>query len=76
MDTTTEDARIVADMVVGVLRIVGMPDDHAQHVAPAYATVCVDGYHYTGRIYHVRDNGWPCIETASGHVASGPEVTA
>lgn len=36
------------------------------------ATVVVDGKVFTGTIYHVRENGWPCIETSTGHVASGP----
>jgi hypothetical protein len=29
----------------------------------------------TGRVYHVRANGWPCVETPSGRCASGPCVT-
>lgn len=37
------------------------------------ATVNVDGRLFTGRVYHVRENGWPCIETDNGHIASGPE---
>jgi hypothetical protein len=36
-------------------------------------TVVVDGRAFTGVVYHVRTNGWACIETL-GHVhyASGP----
>jgi len=36
-------------------------------------TVVVDGREFTGTVYHVRRNGWACIETL-GHVhhASGP----
>jgi hypothetical protein len=50
-------------------------------------TVEVDGTLFSGRIYHVRENGWPCVENATcaqgcqwcgpghqGHIASGPEV--
>ncbi len=37
-----------------------------------HATVVVDGQTITGTIYNVRENGWPCVETASGRVASGP----
>jgi len=40
------------------------------------ATVVVDGRLFTGRVYHVRENGWPCVETPTGHVASGPEVSS
>ena len=36
------------------------------------ATVYVDGQAITGTIYYVRDNGWPCVQSASGQVASGP----
>lgn len=39
------------------------------------ATVEVDGEHITGEIYHVRENGWPCVQQGSGgRVASGPEA--
>ena len=39
------------------------------------ATVEVDGRRFTGRVYHVnRYVGWPCVQCADGHVASGPEV--
>jgi len=37
------------------------------------ASVVVDGKLYTGRIYHVRENGWACVECPNGHVASGPD---
>lgn len=37
------------------------------------ATVVVDGHSITGRVYNIRENGWPCIETPSGRIASGPE---
>lgn len=36
------------------------------------ATVMVDGAEITGTVYNVRANGWPCVETSSGRVASGP----
>jgi hypothetical protein len=36
------------------------------------ATVEADGQLITGRIYHVRENGWPCVKSDDGHVASGP----
>ena len=39
------------------------------------ATVVVDGRRFTGKVYHIRPNGWLCVQTSSGHVASGPEVT-
>ena len=49
-------------------------------------TVDVDGTFFTGKVYHVRENGWPCVEGSrcfsgcewcatvcpGGHVASGP----
>ncbi len=38
------------------------------------ATVLIDGETITGKVYSVRENGWPCVETSSGRVASGPEV--
>jgi hypothetical protein len=38
------------------------------------ATVNVDGERITGRVYHVRENGWPCVETEAGRIASGPAV--
>jgi hypothetical protein len=28
----------------------------------------------TGIVYHVRENGWPCVETPAGRIASGPET--
>lgn len=38
-------------------------------------TVEVDGgRQFTGTVYYVRENGWPCIETDDRHVASGPVV--
>jgi hypothetical protein len=37
-------------------------------------TVMVDGERITGTAYHVRENGWPCVQTSGGRVASGPEV--
>jgi hypothetical protein len=40
------------------------------------ATVVVDGRLFTGRVYNVRDNGWPCVETPGGTFASGPEVSS
>ena len=36
------------------------------------ATVEADGQLITGTIYHVRENGWPCVEASDGHIASGP----
>lgn len=39
-----------------------------------FATVVVDGNFITGRVYHVRDNGWKCVETDSGRCASGPDM--
>jgi hypothetical protein len=36
------------------------------------ATVQADGVLVTGRIYHIRENGWPCVESVDGHIASGP----
>lgn len=36
------------------------------------ATVVVDGELFTGDVYHVRENGWPCVRTESGRQASGP----
>lgn len=27
-----------------------------------------------GTVYHVRDNGWACVETDTGRVASGPST--
>jgi hypothetical protein len=36
------------------------------------ATVNADGARITGTVYHVRDCGWPCVETAAGRFASGP----
>ena len=38
------------------------------------ATVEVSGQRFTGSVYHVRENGWLCVETESGHIASGPEI--
>lgn len=38
------------------------------------ATVKVDGQTFTGRVYHVRENGWPCVECSDGRIASGPAV--
>jgi len=38
------------------------------------ATVIVDGNSFTGTVYHVRENGWPCVECPDGHIASGPAV--
>ena len=38
------------------------------------ASVLVDGQVFVGTVYHVRDNGWACVETDTGHVASGPEA--
>jgi hypothetical protein len=38
------------------------------------ATVLVDGEEITGTVYNVRDNGWYCVGTEAGRVASGPEV--
>jgi hypothetical protein len=39
------------------------------------ATVIVDDRRiHTGTVYHVRANGWPCIQTAAGVIASGPMV--
>lgn len=38
-------------------------------------TVEVDDQRFTGRVYHVRSNGWACIEEEKGehiHIASGP----
>jgi hypothetical protein len=37
------------------------------------ATVYVNGEAITGRVYNVRDNGWACVQTQSGRVASGPD---
>jgi hypothetical protein len=37
-------------------------------------SVLVDGSVFTGTVYDVRENGWACVETYSGHVASGPVV--
>jgi hypothetical protein len=39
-----------------------------------HATVLVDGEEITGTVYNVRDNGWPCVETPDGRVASGPRL--
>jgi hypothetical protein len=39
------------------------------------ATVWVDGCTYTGIVYHVRENGWACVKTDAGIVASGPAPT-
>jgi hypothetical protein len=37
------------------------------------ATVIVDDHRiHTGTVYHVRANGWPCIQTTAGVIASGP----
>jgi hypothetical protein len=30
----------------------------------------------TGTVYHVRENGWPCVQTDAGRIASGPETLA
>jgi hypothetical protein len=38
------------------------------------ATVAVDGRLITGEIYHVRSNGWPCVQSRTGRIASGPVV--
>jgi hypothetical protein len=38
------------------------------------ATVLVDGEEITGTVYNVRDNGWPCVQTPEGRIASGPKV--
>lgn len=35
-------------------------------------TVRADTGTHTGRIYHIRENGWPCVETPEGVIASGP----
>lgn len=35
-------------------------------------TVIVDGNEITGKVYYIRDNGWACVETESGRIASGP----
>jgi hypothetical protein len=37
------------------------------------ASVNVDGNIITGKVYNVRDNGWPCIEIDEGRIASGPQ---
>jgi hypothetical protein len=38
------------------------------------ATVLVDDEEITGTVYNVRDNGWNCVETPEGRIASGPDV--
>ncbi len=40
------------------------------------ATVNVDGQCITGRVYHLRENGWPCVQSDAGRIASGPLVGA
>lgn len=37
-------------------------------------TVMVDGKPIVGTVYHVRDNGWACVESDSGRIASGPST--
>jgi hypothetical protein len=39
-------------------------------------SVVVDGQEFTGRVYHVRRNGWACIEANDRHIASGPAPAA
>jgi hypothetical protein len=37
------------------------------------ATVIVDNRRvHTGVVYRVRANGWPCVQTSAGVIASGP----
>jgi hypothetical protein len=36
------------------------------------ATILVGGEEITGTVYNVRDNGWNCVETPEGRIASGP----
>lgn len=38
-------------------------------------SVYVDGAVITGDVYHVRENGWACVKTDSGRIASGPSPT-
>lgn len=35
-------------------------------------TVLVDGNRITGTVYHIRENGWPCVKSSTGRIASGP----
>ena len=51
-----------------------MKNTTAIRVGDRNVSVLVDGSVFTGTVYNVRDNGWPCVETYSGHIASGPAI--
>ena len=38
-------------------------------------TVEAGGRTFTGPVFHVRPNGWACVETLDGYIASGPAPT-
>lgn len=50
----------------------GVKPDHQDDRVGSRESVMVDGELITGTVYHVRNNGWACVETHTGRMASGP----